>query len=368
MQARVRRLWWGVVAFALSAGGATLTANALYPLSRIGYRSLPAWAVGLIVSELPLQNLAVQTASVGATSWRAGPRLRLASWVLWALSAAGLGFLWASARRSDGPLRAALDTGLGEGRRTDGADLWMRPPAEGATAKTPGLARMIRIYRDYAHDANISYGPYGGANLLDIWRRPDLPRDGRAPVLLQVHGGAWIVGNKRGQAHPLMSHLAELGWVCVSINYRRSPRNTWPDHITDVKRAIAWVKEHIGEYGGDPDFVAITGGSAGGHLSSLAALTPNDPQFQAGFEDVDTAVQAAVPFYGVYDFTGAHAKSRADMIELVEQLVFKSPLANSAEVYNAASTITWAAADAQARCRASGPGRGRSRRTTRTRR
>src|SRR5262249_60726038 len=95
-------------------------------------------------------------------------------------------------------------------------------------------------------------------------------------------------GNKRGHAQPLMSHLAELGWICVAINYRLSPRSTWPDHIVDVKHAIAWTKEHIAEYGGDPDWIAITGGSAGGHLSSLAALTPNDPLFQPGFGDADT--------------------------------------------------------------------------------
>ena len=162
---------------------------------------------------------------------------------------------------------------------------------------------MARVYGSYAHDTDISYGEHGARNHLDIWRRPDLDRGGRAPVLLQVPGGAWMVGSKRQQAYPLMSHLAELGWVCVAINYRLSPRSTWPDQIVDVKRALAWVKEHIAEYGGDPDWVAITGGSAGGHLSSLAALTPNDPQFQPGFEDADTSVRAAVPFYGLYDFT-----------------------------------------------------------------
>ena len=132
---------------------------------------------------------------------------------------------------------------------------------------------MARIYGDYAHDTDISYGEHGSRNHLDIWRRPDLDRGGAAPVLLQVPGGAWMVGSKRQQAYPLMSHLAELGWVCVAINYRLSPRSTWPDQIVDVKRALAWTKEHIAEYGGDPDWVAITGGSAGGHLSSLAALT-----------------------------------------------------------------------------------------------
>ena len=51
----------------------------------------------------------------------------------------------------------------------------------------------------------------------------------------------------RPQAYPLMSYLAERGWVCVSMAYRVSPAHTWPDHIVDVKRALAWIKEHIAE-------------------------------------------------------------------------------------------------------------------------
>ena len=132
----------------------------------------------------------------------------------------------------------------------------------------------------YVHGPSLRYGDAGRRNQLDIWRRPDLPKDGKAPVLVQVHGGAWVIGNKDQQAMPLMAHLADRGWICVSINYRLSPRATWPDHIVDVKRALAWVKDHIADYGGDPDFVAITGGSAGGHPCSLAALTPNEPEFQ----------------------------------------------------------------------------------------
>ena len=78
-----------------------------------------------------------------------------------------------------------------------------------------------------------------------------------------------------------------------------------PAQIIDVKQAIAWIRENIAAYGGDPDYIAITGGSAGGHLSALAALTPNDPAWQPGFEDADTSVQVAVPHYGVYDMAGA---------------------------------------------------------------
>ena len=82
-------------------------------------------------------------------------------------------------------------------------------------------------------------------------------------MLIQVPGGAWAVGDKRVQAYTLMSQMAELGWICVSINYSKSPRCTFPAHLIDVKRALAWVRDNIADYGGDPDFVAITGGSAG---------------------------------------------------------------------------------------------------------
>ena len=78
-----------------------------------------------------------------------------------------------------------------------------------------------------------------------------------------------------------MQHLAAKGWVCVAINYRLAPRDPFPAQIIDVKRAIAWIREHIAEYGGDPDYIAITGGSAGGHLTALAAVTPNDPDVPA---------------------------------------------------------------------------------------
>ena len=175
----------------------------------------------------------------------------MAGWLVAGLSALGLLNFSRAGHQAKVPLTAALDSGLGTRRRTDSAGLW-RQPAGSGTAKTPGLLRMMRIYRDYAHDADISYGEYGRANHLDIWRRPDLDPTGKAPVLFQIPGGAWTTGNKRGQAHPLMSHLAELGWICVAINYRHSPRNTWPDHIVDVKRALAWVKAHIADYGGDP--------------------------------------------------------------------------------------------------------------------
>jgi acetyl esterase/lipase len=333
-----------LLAVLASLAGLAVTANGYRPLSKRGYLSMYAFSFGVFASELPLQVLVSQVALIAAVTRKLSPRLRGFSWLVSAVSWLGLLGLNRIGHQSNLPLTGALDAGLGTDRRTESGDLWKRPAGAG-TARSPGLVRMMRIYGNYAHDTDISYGEHGSRNYLDIWRRPDLDRGGRAPVLLQVPGGAWMVGSKRQQAYPLMSHLAELGWVCVAINYRLSPRSTWPDQIVDVKRALAWTKEHIAEYGGDPDWVAITGGSAGGHLSSLAALTPNNPLFQPGFEDADTSVRAAVPFYGLYDFTRSDAIHPL-MAPTLAKYVFKLRRAELPDAFRAASPITYVSADA----------------------
>jgi acetyl esterase/lipase len=324
--------------------GLAVTVNGYQPVSKRGYLSLYAFSFGVFASELPLQLIAGQFALLAAVTRKLSPRVRWFSWLVSALSWLGLVGMDRIGHQANQPLTAALDASLGLDRRTESGDLWKRPDGAGM-AKSPGFVRMARIYGDYAHDTDISYGEHGARNHLDIWRRPDLDRGGKAPVLLQVPGGAWMVGSKRQQAYPLMSHLAELGWVCVAINYRLSPRSTWPDQIVDVKRALAWTKEHIAEYGGDPDWVAITGGSAGGHLSSLAALTANDPQFQPGFEDADTSVRAAVPFYGLYDFARQDAIHPL-MAPTLAKYVFKLRRAELQEAFRAASPITYVSPDA----------------------
>jgi acetyl esterase/lipase len=160
------------------------------------------------------------------------------------------------------------------------------------------------------------------------------------PILLQVHGGAWILGSKNEQGIPLMQRMASHGWLCAAIDYRLSPHATFPDHVVDVKRAIRWLKEHAAEHGADPDFIVVTGGSAGGHLSSLAALTPNAPEFQPGFEDVDTRVQGCVAFYGVYDFTNRDGVYRHDGLQRVlTQHVMKRRLEDARPLYEQASPL-----------------------------
>lgn len=234
-----------------------------------------------------------------------------------------------------------LERGLSETLGPGYADLAQTSQPLTAATGSAGVLRTGWSRHHYVKKADtVRYGPHGRANLADIWHRPDLPRDGRAPVLVQVPGGAWTVGLRRPQGYPLMSRLAERGWVCVSIAYRVSPRNTWPDHIVDVKRALAWVRANIADYGGDPQFVAITGGSAGGHLAALAALTPDDPQYQPGFEDADTSVVAAVPVYGRYDWFTTEGTGRPEFLNLLQRVVVRRKLVDFARLFADASPMS----------------------------
>ncbi len=162
----------------------------------------------------------------------------------------------------------------------------------------------------------------------------------RRPAVIQVHGGGWVSGSRFEQGIPLLNHLAALGWVGFNIDYRLSPQATWPDHIVDVKRAIAWVRDNADQLGIDPERIAITGGSAGGHLCALAGLSENDPAFQPGFEDADTSVLAAVPFYGVYDLTNSSGRFYRELREWAfERIVIKKPLDGNREIYEQASPL-----------------------------
>ena len=175
---------------------------------------------------------------------------------------------------------------------------------------------------------------------LDIYRKPEGGQ--LRPVLFQIHGGAWTekMGSKNEQARPLMNHMALRDWICVSVGYRLSPSATMPEHIIDVKSALVWVKQNIADYGGDPNFIIATGGSAGGHLSSLLALSANDPDFQPDHPGVDTSVQGCVPYYGAVDFLDDAGHHPSDGItQYLSQTVLKQTPQEAPELWQATSPM-----------------------------
>jgi acetyl esterase/lipase len=336
------------VFLALSAFGALLTLNAYRPRRRDSIFVLPSFFAAWPTTELAPQFLVVQVLGTLAFVW-SGALDEVVGWIglaLAVISWAGLVGIARGAGRSRTLVEAALVEGLGAGYHEALEPIGHITESRLLSAVRLALAiplptRRIEVARD------LQYAPgVGRRHRLDVYRPAGGTVSG-APVLLQIHGGAWIIGNKRQQALPLMHHLAAHGWVCVAPNYRLSPRATFPDQLVDVKLAIRWIREHIASYGGDPTFVAITGGSAGGHLASLAAFTANDPAFQPGFEAVDTSVSACVPLYGAYDLTNRFGGRGADgMAGLVERVVLKRRLDDDRQAFEQASPLDRVHADA----------------------
>ena len=323
---------------------AALTANAIRPLP--GFRAgVPSFFAGWLTTEMAPHWLAATVADSAAhlTSRRRDP----VALALSGAAAVGLGYLIHLARRDQQTAEAALTEALGADY---GSQLDALPTPADLATPWRSLVNPFRVFRrtDPAVrvERNIEFGEAGRRNSLDLY----LPAEGaeNAPVLLQVHGGAWILGQKEEQGIPLMQHLAAKGWVCVAINYRLSPRDPWPAQAIDVKKAIHWIRSNIAAYGGDPDYIAITGGSAGGHLTALTAVTPNTPEWQPGFEDADTSVQLAIPHYGVYDLAGSTGTKAATKLRdlFLADWVMKTTWREHPEVFEDASPILRITADA----------------------
>lgn len=323
----------------VSLVGAAFTASAVLRIRRISYLIVPYFFGSWLTGELAVHHVAWQAiATVAFVAMGA-----LAAWPGWlglALTLASWGALAVFHRRA-GAAGAVFDAALRDHCANDDA-----PPS--APVPFRRIARPFKFRRHgVARIGDVAYGPHGRRNHLDVYKPTDGADDVPRPILFQIHGGGWTIGQKDQQALPLMYHLAARGWLCVAANYRLSPRATFPDHLIDVKRALAWIKQHAAEYGGDPAFVVVTGGSAGGHLAALVALTANDPEYQPGFEEVDTTVQGCVPFYGVYDFLDRHGvRGKASMAPFLERLVMKSSPETHRDAWERASPIARVHADA----------------------
>lgn len=273
---------------------------AVAPLRRRGSPGTVSFLLSAVVNESPF--LAVYY--VAAATLLALNQGDLDSSLGWAglalagVSAIGFPIIVRRSLRARSAVDRALEAGLGGGRRRSiGAATAGRP--HGRLPWTRILLAPIPIFPPgVTRRANIPYGDAGRSNLLDVYR----PRSRRThgPILIHLHGGYFVGGRKSFEARPLLHRLARRGWVCISANYRLRPAATFPDYLIDVKKVIAWAREHADEYGADSRLLFVAGSSAGAHLAATAALTPNDPTFQPGFEYADTAVTAAIGLYGYY--------------------------------------------------------------------
>lgn len=175
-------------------------------------------------------------------------------------------------------------------------------------------------------EVDLAYGPIvgcgtndqdcGGSQELDIYRSDAL---GVHPVVLWLHGGGFVGGDKQGSVSAYVQPLLDDGWDVVAANYRLTTddgQNPFPTALMDAKRAVRWIKANATTQGWDPTAVAAMGHSAGGNLVELLAATSGDPDLEPTdlppeLAAVDSSIIAAVALAPV-----------ADLVEFVEQPMF----------------------------------------------
>lgn len=149
------------------------------------------------------------------------------------------------------------------------------------------------------HD-DISYGPYGEWNLLDIYHKKDV--NTCRPTIVNIHGGGWVYGTKEIYQFYCMS-LAQRGFTVVNFNYRLAPENKYPAALEDINSVFCFLKEHGKEYYVDTENLLVVGDSAGGQLASHYLTIFTNPEFAKlfTFQTPDVKVRAVALNCGVYD-------------------------------------------------------------------
>ncbi|MFN7726940.1 MAG: alpha/beta fold hydrolase [Rubrivivax sp.] len=188
---------------------------------------------------------------------------------------------------------------------------WLKPRGEEGAMAGDGEGQAAVVLPAGARaEKDLAYGEQPLQN-LDVY----IPAQARkAPILLMVHGGAWMLGDKanKGVVPNKVAHFLPKGWIVVSINYRldKAKPNAL-DQVDDLARALAYVQQHATGWGGDPRHVVLMGHSSGAHLVSMLTADPQLAQAHGaqptlGTVALDSAVFDLVEImerrhYGFYD-------------------------------------------------------------------
>ncbi|HYJ10833.1 MAG TPA: alpha/beta hydrolase [Polyangiaceae bacterium] len=179
-------------------------------------------------------------------------------------------------------------------------------------------------HRDVSYDDR-----FGDSTTMDLYLPSGTsPR----PAILMIHGGAWRAGSKQ-HYHDAAVRMARSGYVAAAINYRLGPAGAYPRGVQDCVCALAYLRAHAGDYGLDPDRVAVTGYSAGGHLAALLGVAAEAPEHIPDCDSGATgAPNAVISSAGVQDFHGKEHDWVSDFLGGSEDDV--------PEVYDDASPIS----------------------------
>jgi acetyl esterase/lipase len=166
--------------------------------------------------------------------------------------------------------------------------LWAQVPSDQPPNNPPAIPDTVSV------EANVRYGKYP-ETVLDILR-PKEKAKGKRPGVLLIHGGGWVGGTKEQRVEYAAMKWIQKGFVVANVEYRMAKVATAPAAVSDVLEAAQWFRKNAGRYGVDANRIAVTGDSAGGHLSLMVAMTPKSAELGPAAK-----VAAVVDFYGITD-------------------------------------------------------------------
>jgi acetyl esterase/lipase len=224
---------------------------------------------------------------------------------------------------------------------------WSQPPSGAKPqpgGKPPVIPSNVIVERD------VEYGKAGERSLkLDIIR-PKQASENPRPVIVWIHGGGWMGGDKASGLGNLVRFAASGNYFCASVGYRLSGEAIWPAQIHDCKAAIRWLKANAKKYNFDPEKIGIWGSSAGGHLVSLLGVSANVKELDGdcGSPKQSSRVACVVDFCGPSDFLSiAKVKATAGRAAYgpVSRLL-GGPVEEKKDAAKAASPVTYVSMDA----------------------
>lgn len=173
----------------------------------------------------------------------------------------------------------------------------INPPDGTMMMPTVDVSQITRKYLD------LTYADQSPSQKLDIYLPPE--GDGPFPTIIFIHGGAFIMGDKRDVQLLQAIDGINRGYAVVSVEYRLAGEARYPAALFDTKAAIRFLRANASEYKLDGRRFALYGDSAGGHYVVMAAATQGNPAFEdfsMGNDSCSSAVQVVASRFGVYDF------------------------------------------------------------------
>ncbi|HWB00279.1 MAG TPA: chitobiase/beta-hexosaminidase C-terminal domain-containing protein [Pirellulales bacterium] len=210
------------------------------------------------------------------------------------------------------------------------------------------ITQRFKIPENVVVERNIQYGQAGPDPLLLDLLHPAKPSAKPRPVIVYVHGGGWNSGDKEAGMRRLPEYAATGEYVCATINYRLSFQAAWPAQLHDCKAAIRWLRAHAKELNIDPDKIGVMGDSAGGHLSSMLALTGERPELEgtSGSPGRSSRVTCAADFCGPSDLVTFTAGRRKKNDPEMMVALLGGPTLEREDVARAASPMTYISSSA----------------------